>query len=98
MTSRWSRRAASLTAAGGDRGPALRFTRDTGTVDVTFLVEGTSAPSNGAFWTGFATNRAGSWGGATNVTESGGNPASVTVYDTAPAASNRILRLRVTRP
>ena len=47
---------------------------------------------------GIATNIAGSWGGATNVIESAGSPANVTVFDTDAAATNRFLRLRVTRP
>ena len=48
---------------------------------------------------GIATNIAGTWGGATNVIESGtSTPVTVTVQDTAPPATNRFLRLRVTRP
>lgn len=77
---------------------ALRFTRDTNTVDATLVVEGAYAPANDAAWIGFATNSNGSWGAATNVVEGTGNPASVTVFDSEPAATNRFLRLRITRP
>ena len=77
---------------------ALQFTRDTNAVDVTYVVEGGYALTNGAEWVGIATNSSGSWGGATNVTEGLGSPASVTAFDVVPAATNRFLRLRVSRP
>ena len=76
----------------------LRFTRATNATDATLIVEGSSSALNGAAWTGIATNTGGSWGGATNVTESGPSPVLVTVEDTAAGATNRFLRLRVTRP
>ena len=54
---------------------------------------------NLAAWLGIATNVDGAGWNSTNVTESAtNNPAAVTVFDTAPAATNRFLRLRVTRP
>lgn len=77
----------------------LKFLRATNATDATLIVEGSYAASNGAAWIGIATNTGGSWGGATNVAESGpGTPVSVTVEDTAAGATNRFLRLRVTRP
>lgn len=77
---------------------ALQFLRDTNAVDATLIVEGSHGATNNAEWIGFATNLNGSWGSSTNVAESAGNPASVTAYDVEPAATNRFLRLRVTRP
>jgi len=75
----------------------LLFDRYTNAVDATIYVEGAVSVSNGATWQGIATNRNGSWGGATNVTEGGGNPAAVMVTDTQ-AGTNRFHRLRVTHP
>lgn len=76
---------------------ALRFTRDTNTVDATLVVEGAYAATDGAVWLGLATNANGLWSGAP-VSEGPGNPAAVTVQDTDTTATNRFLRLRVTRP
>lgn len=78
---------------------ALLFNRNTNAVDVTLIVEGSNAATNNVAWSGVATNSIGSWGGATNVVESGaGSPVVVAIPDTATAATNRFLRLRVTRP
>lgn len=77
---------------------ALKFNRDTNATDVTYFVEAADAAHNDAPWTGIATNSNGSWNGAPNITETGTNPVQVTASDTSPAASNRFLRLRVTRP
>jgi len=55
--------------------------------------------ADGTVWRGVATNTGGSWGGATNVSESGtGNSVQCTVTDPVALESNRFLRLRVTRP
>lgn len=77
---------------------ALRFTRNTSATDATLFVEGGFAVTNNAAWTGIAMNSNGLWSGAATVTEGGGNPASVTVQDIVPGATNRFLRLRATRP
>lgn len=78
---------------------ALRFNRNTNATDVTLIVEGAFSATNEATWNGIATNSQGSWGGAANVNETGtGSPVNVTVQDAIPAATNRFLRLRVTRP
>ena len=83
-------------AAGGF---GARFLRNTNATDVTLIVEGAAAAADGAPWTGLATNRAGSWGGATNVAEEGTtSPAAVTVRAGDEASTNTFLRLRVTRP
>ena len=79
--------------------PPLEFNRNPNATDVRIIVESAEALSNGAAWRGIATNLNGSWGGASNVSESGtGNPVVCTVTDPAALASNRFLRLRVTRP
>jgi autotransporter-associated beta strand protein len=96
----------SLAAMNGDTSTglfALRFNRNTNASDITLIAEGSDGATNNATWKGIATNILGSWGGATNVIESGtGTPVSVSVQDTATplsgAATNRFLRLRVTRP
>jgi hypothetical protein len=78
---------------------ALRFLRNTNATDAMLVVEGAGSIVNGTVWAGLATNAAGSWGSATNVTETGaGSPITVTVTDSAGAATNRYLRLRVMRP
>lgn len=74
------------------------FNRNTNASDATLIVEGATSVSNGAAWNGIATNFIGSWGDATNVVETGAtNPVGVIVNDPSPA-TNRFLRLRVTRP
>lgn len=77
----------------------LSFNRNTNAYDVTILVEGGYSVASGAAWRPIATNFNGSWGGATNVTESAaGNPVNVSVRDASAGTSNRFLRLRITRP
>lgn len=77
----------------------LEFLRDTAATDATIFVEASYTATNDAPWTGIATNLGGSWGDSpTNVTESGSSPVNVTVQDTEAGATNRFLRLRVTRP
>lgn len=88
---------ARLTAARTNGVLALKFTRNTNSVDATIIVEGSYAVSNNAAWLGIAVNSNGVWTGA-SVSETGANPVNVTVQDTDPAATNRYLRLRVTRP
>lgn len=78
---------------------ALRFTRATNALDATLIVEGSYAATDNAVWTGLATNAGGVWSGPATVSEgSGPSPVAVTVQDTDSAATNRFLRLRVTRP
>lgn len=78
---------------------ALKFNRNTNATDVTLIVEGSSSAADASPWIGIATNTGGSWGAATNVVESGaGSPVSVTAFDQEAGATNRFLRLRVTRP
>ena len=80
----------------GGSGPALSFVRNTNATDAEIRVEGTSALADDATWAGLATNRGGSWGGATNIIESGtGTPVQVQVQD---AGTNRFLRLKVVTP
>lgn len=88
--------AMSGTRAGGLL--SLLFNRNTAATDVTFVVEGAYSIANDAVWNGIATNAGGSWGAATNVSEVGGSPVAVTVQDNEASATNRFLRLRVTRP
>jgi autotransporter-associated beta strand protein len=77
---------------------ALVFSRDTNSVDATLYVQAGYAITNNAPWNSIAINSNGVWTGAATVTESGFNPVIVTVQDTAPSATNRFLRLTVTRP
>jgi hypothetical protein len=77
---------------------ALRFNRNTNANDITLIAEGANATTNGTAWTGIATNIAGAGWSSTNVSETGaGTPVTVTIQDTTPA-TNRFLRLRVTKP
>jgi hypothetical protein len=78
-------------------GIAVLFGRNSAATDVTIYVEGAHALSNDAAWVGLATNRNGSWGGATNVVEGGGNPAPVQVRGHGSGTSE-FHRLRVTHP
>ena len=78
---------------------AVRFHRNTSATDVTIIVEGARSLTNGAAWGGIATNRLGSWGAAANWSENAAtNPANTLVWEPVPPATNRFLRLRVTRP
>ncbi len=78
---------------------ALRFNRNTNAFDVTLYVEGRYVATNDAAWIGIATNIAGIGWNSTNVIERGsGTPVTVTASDDVPPATNRFLRLRVTRP
>lgn len=77
---------------------ALLLKRNTNATDVILIIERSDTLTNGAPWSGIATNVNGSWGGATNVAETGGaNPVQVIVTDPFPA-TNRFLRQRVLRP
>lgn len=79
--------------------PALRFNRNPNATDLTLIIQGADAISNGAVWRGLATNINGFWGGAPNVDETGtGNPVVVTVEEPVPLQTHRFLRLKVTRP
>ena len=79
--------------------PTLRFNRNPNATDVTLVIQGADEMSDAAEWRGLATNRNGSWGGASNVNESGqGNPVACAVQDPVPLFTNRFLRLKVTRP
>lgn len=76
---------------------SLVFSRNTNAIDTTIRVEGSFAATNGADWVGIATNSAGVW--SPSQTETGaGSPVNVTVQDNVSGATNRFLRLRVTRP
>ncbi len=92
----------SLAAMSGTRTGgllALQFYHDLSATDVTLFVEGADSTTNDATWLGIATNISGSWGGALNVIENTNTtPATVSVSDTEATATNRFLRLRVTRP
>ena len=78
---------------------ALKFSHNTNTTDLILYVEGTYTTTNDATWVGIATNDHGSWGSATNVSEdTSTDPATDVVWDTDATATNRFLRLRVTRP
>ena len=78
---------------------ALNFNRNTNAADVTLIAEGAYSADNLAAWFGIATNIDGAGWNSANVTETAtNNPAAVTVFDTVPSATNRFLRLRVTRP
>ena len=89
---------ARLTATRSGAVYRLRFNRNPDATDVTLFVERTAQLGAGANWEGVATNRNGSWGGAVQVSESGGpTPLQVVVEDDIPA-TNRWHRLRVTRP
>ena len=77
----------------------LNFNRNTNAGDVTLIVEAADAIANDATWNGIATNVDGAGWGSSNVTETGGGtPVGVSVSDPVSSASNRFLRVRVTKP
>jgi fibronectin-binding autotransporter adhesin len=77
---------------------SLRFNRNTNATDVVLVVQASERMADGAAWTGIATNSAGAWL-TPGVTETGaGTPVQVVVPDGVAGASNRYLRLTVTRP
>lgn len=78
---------------------ALRFSHNTNATDITLIIEGAYNTENNAAWNGIATNINGFWGATTNyIEDTSSSPAAVTVWDTDATATNRFLRLRVTRP
>lgn len=95
---------ASKAAMGGNRSTnnalQLLFSRNTNAVDITYVVEAAYSITNGADWQGINTNVHGlGWSDPGNATEFGvGNPRPVTVRDPVIGATNRYLRLRVTKP
>jgi hypothetical protein len=76
----------------------LRFTRDANATDVKLIVEGAYSITNNTPWAGIATNAEGLWSGSVPVIETGGNPRDVAVQDSVANATNRYMRLNVTRP
>ncbi len=77
---------------------ALKFNHSTTATDITIYVEGSYNITNEA-WSGIATNLNGSWGAASNVSEDTNSvPAVDVVWDTDATATNRFLRMRVTKP
>lgn len=83
-----------------NQGVAVQFRRNTNAVDVTFLVEAAPSILDAPVWAALATNRLGSWGGATNVAEQPTNTGANTVQVWNPdgSATSGVMRLRVTRP
>ncbi len=65
--------------------------------DVVYEVEGSYSAANNAAWSVIASNVLGTWGGATVDDNNTGAVHEVRVTDAA-TATNRFLRLRVTRP
>ncbi len=78
--------------------PALLFHRSPQATDVTFLPESGLEATGAVTWVALATNRFGSWGGATNVVETGADPLQVEVTAGMEQAGAQLMRLRVTRP
>jgi autotransporter-associated beta strand protein len=78
----------------------LKFNRVTGAVDVVYQVEAAYSASNNAAWSGIASNALGiGWDGDASVTETNSGPVvQVFAEDNDPFATNRNMRLRVTRP
>ncbi len=86
----------SATQSGGTL--SLTFNRNTNAVDVVLVVQASESVVDGAAWTGIATNIGGVWL-TPGVNETGsGTPVQVTVPDSVSGATNRFLRLDVTRP
>lgn len=89
---------ASMNGALASGALQIVFTRNTNATDATLIVEGSSIAINDAPWNGILTNSNGTWSGPAAFSETGAtNPVTVTVTDTA-VATNRFLRLRITRP
>lgn len=77
----------------------LTFTRNTNALDVSYYAEAGTEATDAAAWVVIATNKLGNWSGPASVVETGtGTPLTVTVTDPATTATNRYLRLRVTKP
>jgi hypothetical protein len=78
----------------------LKFLRYTNAADITYIVEGAYGVTNGAEWIGLNTNEhSGAWTDPAYVAEAGAGPTlSVTVSDPVAGATNRYMRLRVTKP
>lgn len=78
----------------------VQFNRHSAATDVTIRVEATSNLTLGAAgWICIASNVAGSWGGASNITEDAtAQPSRVTLCDPESASPIRFFRLQVARP
>jgi len=85
----------SVLSVANTNGIKWRFDRYLNSTDTTIYVE-TASNLLISSWSAIATNKNGSWGGATNVTEGGGNPAQVTVTD--EPETSKFMRVRVTHP
>lgn len=95
--------ATSTAAMGGGRTNGalqLLFARNTNALDITYIVEAASAATNDAVWQAINSNVHGTgWSDPANAVETGpGNPMAVRVTDPVTDATNRYLRLRVTKP
>lgn len=74
------------------------FNRSSEASDVTLYLERGRTLSNATVWTSIATNKNGSWGASTNITDpTGGADYSVLAVDSSPG-TNGFYRLRVARP
>jgi autotransporter-associated beta strand protein len=80
--------------------PHLKFNRVTGAVDIVYEVEASYGFNNAATWTVIASNALGTgWGGLATVFETNSGPVrQVFTGNNDLAATNRGLRVRVTRP
>ena len=79
--------------------PTLIFSRNSNAVDTTFVVQGADAISNEAAWRDLATNRNGSWLSQAGVVEMDVDGVRVChVRDAGALATNRFMRLKITRP
>lgn len=78
----------------------LTFLRLDAATDVTYFAESAYAATNDADWVAIASNKLGTWYGPATFGEValGGGTNRATVTDTVTGATNRFMRLRVSRP
>jgi autotransporter-associated beta strand protein len=75
------------------------FNQNAAAVDATLYVDATFSPANDTTWTAVNICSNGIWQAPSRVNQSGVYPSFITtVRDAIPAATNRVMRLRVTRP
>ena len=74
------------------------FNRVNAATDIVYEVEGANLPANNATWLGIATNALGNWGSSTNVNDNNTAAVHRVLVTDLEMGTNRILRLKVTRP
>lgn len=80
--------------------PVIHFLRNRNALDVTMIVQGADAITNGVIWQNLAINQGGGWMSEYSFSEDDIGEGLVLCHqqDAGPLVTNRFMRLKVTRP